>query len=192
MTDERGDRSGETAFEASVLPHLDAAYTLARYLLRDQTDAEDAVQDAVLRALKYFRRSEVADPKAWLLAIVRNTCYTLRGRWTARANVEEYDDVLHTPAGDDESGGPDLPPGVTVEGIRNAIGDLPVEYREVVILREVQGCSYQEIARIANIPVGTVMSRLSRARERLRRALASAAATGGSTERTRVGEEGGR
>ncbi len=177
MTDDGG-----RSFEAEVLPHLDAAYTLARYLLRDADDARDAVQDAMLRALKYFRTSNVTEPRAWLLAIVRNTCYTLRGRWAAHANLEEaYDDAVHSPAGDDEGGGgggggPALPPGVTLEAVRNAVEDLPVEFREVIILREVQGCSYQEIAQVLTVPVGTVMSRLSRARARIRRAVTSGTA----------------
>jgi RNA polymerase sigma-70 factor, ECF subfamily len=164
------DADGVRAFENAVLPHLDAAYTLARYLLRDEDDARDAVQDACLRALKYFRESQVTDVRAWFLQIVRNTCHTMRGRSSARAEATEYDDNIHTPAAEDDPG-PELPPGITPESVRNAVSHLPVKFREVLILREVQACSYEEIATIVNVPVGTVMSRLSRARRRVRQAL---------------------
>lgn len=158
------------AFESAVLPHLDAAYTLARYLLRDEDDARDAVQDACLRALKYFREPQVVDPRPWFLQIVRNRCHTLRGTSSARADATEYDDNTHSPPAEDDAG-PELPPGITPESVRNAVSQLPVKFREVLILREVQACSYEEIAQIVNAPVGTIMSRLSRARQRLRQAL---------------------
>ncbi len=97
------------AFENAVLPHLDAAYTLARYLLRDEDQARDAVQDACLRALKYFREPQVADPRPWFLQIVRNTCHTLRGNSSALADATEYNDDTHSPPPEDDAG-PELPP----------------------------------------------------------------------------------
>jgi RNA polymerase sigma-70 factor (ECF subfamily) len=154
-------------FESLALPHLDAAYTLARYLTRDPHDAEDAVQEAYLRALKYFGSYRGGDPKAWILAIVRNEC---RSKWLSRqgaqwAKSEEFNDELHS----DE--------GVTAdalalesearETVREALDLLPAEFREVIVLREIQGLSYQEIADIVKAPIGTVMSRLSRGRARL-------------------------
>lgn len=153
-------------FEQAVLPHLDAAYTLARYLLRDEEEARDAVQDTYLRALKYFGSFRGGDGRAWLLAIVRNTCHTRHQRMKTASLTTSFDEEFHTP---EEAR--DATETVPVESVREAVDGLPLEFREVVILREVQGYSYKEIGDMVGIPVGTVMSRLSRARERLRRAL---------------------
>jgi RNA polymerase sigma-70 factor (ECF subfamily) len=164
-------------FEAVVLPHLDAAYTLARYLLRDEHDAEDVAQEACLRALKYFdgfRGSGVGDGRAWLLTIVRNTAHTLqRGRVDARAT--EFDEARHSEAVEDEHPETELLRTAERDTVRRALELLPLEFREVIILREVQGLSYKEIAGVVGIPVGTVMSRLARARRRLEQALGPAA-----------------
>jgi RNA polymerase sigma-70 factor (ECF subfamily) len=150
------------------LPHLDDAYTLARYLLRDQHDAQDAVQDAVLRALRYFETYREGDARAWLLAIVRNCCLTRhRKAQTERANIAfvEDVDVVHEGAGRATD-------ARAVEqseraALQRALDGLPAEFREVIVLREVQGLSYREISDVVGVPIGTVMSRLARARRRL-------------------------
>jgi RNA polymerase sigma-70 factor (ECF subfamily) len=164
-------------FEAVVLPHLDAAYTLARYLLRDEHDAEDVAQEACLRALKYFdgfRGSDAADGRAWLLTIVRNTAYTLQ-RSRVDARVTEFDEARHSDGVEDEHPETELLRTAERDTVRRALELLPLEFREVIILREVQGLSYKEIAGVVGIPVGTVMSRLNRARRRLEQALGPAA-----------------
>jgi len=160
------DSSALTRFEAAVLPHLDAAYTLARYLTRNAHDAEDVVQDACLRALKYFdsfRGEEGTSARAWLLAIVRNTAYTWRRRRGGAALATEFDETQHSPVEVDDR--PDK------ELLARALDRLAPEFREVIVLREIEGLSYKEIGDVAGVPVGTVMSRLSRARARLQEAL---------------------
>jgi RNA polymerase sigma-70 factor (ECF subfamily) len=157
-------------FEDVVLPHLDAAYTLARYLLRHEADAQDAVQDAFMRALTYFGGYRGGDARAWLLRIVRNVCLDALRRKRASA-ADELDDSI---GGESPEDG--LLRGVARGALRTAIDELPPEYREVIVLREIEGMSYAEIAEVAEIPAGTVMSRLSRARRRLQEALNPAAA----------------
>ena len=164
-------------FEAVVLPHLDAAYTLARYLTRDADDAQDIVQEASLRAFRYFagfRGTEPGEGRAWLLAIVRNTARTWRERNRHHAQATAFDEELHS-----ERVAEDHPEAAVVrksegEALREAIDRLPTEFREVIVLRELEGLSYKEISDVAGIPVGTVMSRLSRARRRLEEALCPA------------------
>lgn len=146
-----------------MLVHLDAAYTLARYLTRNDADAQDVVQDASLRALKYFagfRGTTAADGRAWFLAIVRNTAYTWRQRGRNDAAATEFNEELHSDNGlvDDPAAGID---------IQEALERLPPEFREVIVLRELEGLSYKEISDVTGVPVGTVMSRLARARKRL-------------------------
>ena len=155
-------------FESLALPHIDAAYTLARYLLRDPHDAEDAVQDAYLRALKYFPSYRGGDPRAWILAIVRNECRSGRGRGQS-ARSEPFDDELHSE--DSVSADALALESEAREAVREALDMLPAEFREVIILREIQGLSYEEIAEIVEVPTGTVMSRLSRGRARLEKTL---------------------
>ena len=153
-------------FEAAVLPHLDAAYTLARYLTRNAHDAEDVVQDACLRALKYFdsfRGEEGTSARAWLLAIVRNTAYTWRRRRGVDALATEFDETQHSQV--EVYDAPDR------ELLARALDRLAPEFREVIVLREIEGLSYKEISDVAGVPVGTVMSRLSRARAHLQEAL---------------------
>src|SRR5438128_9194258 len=161
-------------FEAIVLPHLDAAYTLARYLTRNDHDAQDVVQDASLRALRYFagfRGGESGEGRAWLLAIVRNTAYTWRQRHRTDTLTTEFDEERHS----DTVAGEHPEAAVEAESERaallKAIDELPLEFREVLVLRELEGLSYKEISDVAGVPVGTVMSRLSRARRRLEAAL---------------------
>ena len=161
-------------FEAVVLPHLDAAYTLARYLMRNEDDAQDVAQESLLRALKYFDGFKGDDARAWVLAIVRNTCHTWHRSRSSDPITVEFDDELHS-----EGAGAEHPEAALLRAadraaVRRAVEALPLEFREVIILRELQGLSYKEIGEIVEIPVGTVMSRLSRARRRLERALSSA------------------
>jgi RNA polymerase sigma-70 factor (ECF subfamily) len=175
MTSSRAVESNDRArFEALMLPHLDAAYTLARYCARNEQDAEDIVQDAYLRALRYFdgyRCEDTASARAWLLAIVRNTAYTARRRGRADALTTEFDDSEHSLAAIDDR--PDDVHGRTdaKEALGRALDRLAPEFREVIVLRELQGLSYKEISQVTGVPVGTVMSRLSRARARLQEAL---------------------
>jgi RNA polymerase sigma-70 factor, ECF subfamily len=159
-------------FEAAMLPHLDAAHNLARYLLRDASAAEDAVQDAYLRALRHFGGWRGGDARAWLLTIVRNVCRSAWGEGRGEAGVE-FDETIHS--GDIATRDPatDLDRRVLRETLGQALERLPREFREVIVLRELEGLSYKEIADVTGVPVGTVMSRLSRGRERLRQALSA-------------------
>ncbi len=165
------EQSDVARFEQTVLPHLDAAYNLARWLTRNDADAADVVQEAFLRALKFFGGFRGGDTRAWLLTIVRNACYT----WLRRNRVNElatpFDEETHSVESDDPE--TILLEGADREMLRQALEALPVEFREVVILRELEGLSYKEIAGVADVPVGTVMSRLARARKRLRLVLTS-------------------
>ena len=169
------DSTELTRFEAAILPHLDAAYTLARYLTRDPHDAEDAVQDACLRALRYFDTFRGGDARAWLLAIVRNRCYSLRDQ-RRDASAVLFDEALHSEAVDIEPADAAALRGATRESLDAALRRLPEEFREVIVLRELQGLAYREISEVTGVPIGTVMSRLSRARQRLVRALGPEAA----------------
>ena len=153
-------------FERVVLPYLDDAYTLARYLLRDEHDAQDVVQEASLRALRYFDGFQGGDPRAWLLAIVRNCSLTWRKR-------QKIDNARHVSSADDfplmSSSEADAVAVESSERVRvqRAIDALPSEFREVIVLREVQDMSYREICDVVGVPIGTVMSRLARGRKRL-------------------------
>jgi RNA polymerase sigma-70 factor, ECF subfamily len=161
-------------FEAVVLPHLDAAHTLARYLTRNAHDAEDIVQDACLRALKYFdtfRGEGENGPRAWLLAIVRNTAYTWQRRHRGDALATEFDEREHSHAVADAHPEGELLQQDAKQTLGRALDRLAPEFREVIVLRELEGLSYKEISEVAGVPVGTVMSRLSRARARLQEAL---------------------
>ena len=161
-------------FEAVVLPHLDTAYTLARYLTRNAHDAEDVVQDACLRALTYFdgfRGEEGTTARAWLLAIVRNTAFSSMRRQSPDAVALEFDEVQHSGAVADVHPEAALLRSAAKETLGRALDRLAPEFREVIVLRELEGLSYKEISDVAGVPVGTVMSRLSRARARLREAL---------------------
>jgi len=154
-------------FEETVLPHLDAAFNFARWLTRDDAEAEDVVQDACVRAMRFFSSLRDGDARAWLFTIVRNTWYS---RVSRRSNL-----AAGTPLSDEQDQWPDeaLDPEErllqqhTVTLVRGALEQLPVDFREVIVLREIEGLSYKEIAAVAGVPIGTVMSRLARARERL-------------------------
>lgn len=160
-------------FENSVLPHLDAAYNLARWLTRNGQDAEDAVQEACLRAFRFFGGFRGGDARAWLLKIVRNTCYTQLQNNRPQELATTFDEEIHSE--DDGSMNPEmlLLRSADSQLLRRALEELPMNFREVLVLRELEGLSYREIAEVSNIPPGTVMSSLSRARERLRQSLTS-------------------
>ena len=158
-------------FEETVLPHLDDAYTLARHLVRDEHDAQDVVQEAYLRALKYFRTFRGGDARAWLLAIVRNRSHTWRRARRAEALTTEFDEELHSAEASGEDAEAGLRRGEARQTVQQALAALPTEFREVIVLRELQDLSYKEIAEITGSPLGTVMSRLARARQRLIEAL---------------------
>lgn len=155
-------------FEQIVMPHLNAAYNLARWLMRNEHDAEDVVQEAYLRAFRFFDGFRGGDGRAWLLAIVRNTCRTLAHQSATREPATEFDEQLHStraaPGFDPEER---MLKQTRADSIRDCIDELPAEYREVIVLRELEELSYREIADAASVPMGTVMSRLARARARL-------------------------
>ena len=154
-------------FEAVVLPHLDSAYNLARYLTRDLHDAEDVVQEAYLRALRYFGGYRGGDARAWVLAIVRNTFHTWRRRERHGDEAMVFDEERHSEAVEGAHPGALLDTALDREALERALERLPTEFREVLVLRELEGMSYKEIGTVVGVPVGTVMSRLARARERL-------------------------
>ncbi|MEP7070197.1 MAG: sigma-70 family RNA polymerase sigma factor [Usitatibacter sp.] len=162
--------------EQSLLPHLDAAYNLARWLTRNDHDAEDVVQEAFVRAMRYFDSMKGAEARPWLLAIVRNTGYT----WLERnrpADLVSIDDVGPLSTEVESAGhasGVDANPEVILlqsanrKLVNQALEELPIGYREVIVMREIEDLSYKEIASIAGIPIGTVMSRLARGRSLLK------------------------
>lgn len=164
-----------SGFDEAVLPHLDAAYNLARWLTRNDQDAEDVVQEASLRAFKYWKGFSGRDCRSWLLAIVRNTFYSsLRQRavqpeLTADGKVDDVEEDNPNPE-------KVLLQNADREMLLAALEDLPVEFREAIVLREMEGLSYKEISDISDVPIGTVMSRLARARKRLQVYLTNAAA----------------
>jgi RNA polymerase sigma-70 factor (ECF subfamily) len=166
-------------FEALVLPHLNAAYNLARWLLKDDQSARDVVQEACLRAFRYFAGLRGDDARPWLLGIVRNACYTwLHDNGTGREQVEfdeqrDSQEQLAGAAGHDNNPERLLLQKLESARVNAAIEKLPLVFREVLILRELEEMSYEEIALVAGIPAGTVMSRLARARGLLRAALAA-------------------
>jgi RNA polymerase sigma-70 factor (ECF subfamily) len=169
------------AFEAVVLPHLSAAYRLARYLTRNDADAEDVVQEAFLRALKYFggfRGQGASQSRAWLLAIVRNMAHTWRRRHRPDASTTEFDEMVHSEAITDDHPESALSRRDARERLADVLDRLPPDFREVIVLREIEGLSYKEISEVADVPVGTVMSRLARARKRLQEALSASEGEG--------------
>ncbi len=163
-------------FEQIMLPHLDAAYNLALWMTRNPQDAEDSVQEAYLRALRFFDSFHGGDGKAWLMAVVRNTCLTRR-RTEKESLKVPFDEAAHAPNGE-ENAEVRLLRQSAATGLRNCLESLPPEFREVIVMRELEEMPYKEIAYAANLPVGTVMSRLSRARQRLQDCMATARGAG--------------
>lgn len=166
------DTARRERFELAVLPHLDAAYSLARWLTRNDQDAQDVTQEAFLRALRFFDGYQGGNMKSWLLTIVRNTCYTWMHQNRRGDSTELFNEEIHSP---ESSGGSD--PEIQAlasadkETLRRALEEIPVAFREALVLRELEGMSYKEIADVTSVSLGTVMSRLARARTRLRESL---------------------
>jgi len=160
-------------FEAVVLPHLSAAYGLARYLTRNDADADDVVQEAFLRAFRYFGgfRGEASQGRAWVIAIVRNMAHTWRHRYRVDAAALEFDETAHSEATADEHPESLLARRDSRAALAQVLDGLPHDLREVIVLREIEGLSYKEMSEVVDVPIGTIMSRLSRARKRLQEAL---------------------
>jgi RNA polymerase sigma-70 factor (ECF subfamily) len=156
-----------TLFEQTIVPHLNSAYNLARWLTRNPNEAEDLVQEAYLRAFRFFDGFHGGDGKAWLLAVVRNTCLTWLRRNKSGGGSVEFDEQAHVPAAGQENVEERLVKNSKIEALRECVEALPVEYREMIVMRELEELSYREIAETAGVPLGTVMSRLSRGRLRL-------------------------
>ncbi len=167
MTDQRLER-----FDKTILPHLAAAFNLARWLTRNDHDAEDVVQEAYLRAYQFFDRYHGGDGRSWLLRIVRNTCYNWLEKNRPREPVAAFDETRHStelkPVGPETA----LLANEDREMLRRALEELPSEFREAIVLRELEGLSYKDIAAVSGVPIGTVRSRLARARERLQECVA--------------------
>jgi len=175
-----------------LLPHLGAAYNLARWLVRSGEDAEDVVQEAYLRAFQYSRRLPGGNARAWLLTIVRNTSYTWLRKTRSHEPVAHFDEEIH--AGGMETSNPEqlLLQDADRRLVEKAMNDLPVRFREILVLRELEGLSYNEISEVMGVPMGTVMSTLSRARDRFRHAARNLVRTHLSSEwdsRTMKGRE---
>ena len=160
------------SFEEAMLPHLDAAHNLARWLLRNEQDAQDVVQEAFLRAFKSFGGFHGSNGRAWLLTIVRNTSYTLLKKSHAVDLTTNFDEEIHATGYESVNPATALEHCEDAQLIREAMDALPAEFREILVLRHQEGLSYKEIAEIAQIPPGTVMSRLARARAKLKEYLA--------------------
>jgi RNA polymerase sigma factor (sigma-70 family) len=161
-------------FEDVVLPHLDSAFNYARWLTRNEAEAEDVVQDAFVRALRFFPSFRGENARAWLLTIIRHTWY---GRVAPRAGggrMAVADEISNEPRAAGLDPEALLLQRQTVDAVRMAVEQLPFEFREAIVLRELEGLSYRDIAEVMSIPIGTVMSRLARGRERLLSILQSA------------------
>jgi RNA polymerase sigma-70 factor (ECF subfamily) len=171
--EDRAPQEGLASFEEALLPHLDAAYNLARWLLRNEQDAQDVVQEAYLRAFRSFAGFRGTNGRAWLLTIVRNTSYTLLKKSRAVDLTTPFDEEIHATGHESVSPATILEHSEDAELMREAMDDLPAEFREILTLRHQEGLSYKEIADIVQIPTGTVMSRLARARAKLKECLAA-------------------
>lgn len=163
-------------FEAEVMRHLDAAFNLARWLARNDADAQDVTQEAMLRAFRYFEGFRGGDARVWLLTIVRNTFYSMRSGAPREHLLEDFEDIVQQRP-DEDTPDPEalLLRAADARAVREALETLPPEYREILVLRQFEECSYKEIAAITQLKIGTVMSRLARGRERLAAALTAEA-----------------
>ena len=163
------ERAKLVRFEGEILPHLDAAYNLARWLLRNDHDAEDVTQEACLRAYRFFEGFRGGNAKAWLLTVVRHACFDWLKQNRSQESMTSFDELVHTP---DAVGSCNTPESLALQAanqrvLHAALAQLPIEFCEALILRELEGLSYKEISTVTDVPIGTVMSRLSRARNLL-------------------------
>jgi RNA polymerase sigma factor (sigma-70 family) len=175
----RAEPSRRERFERQVLVHLDAAYNLARWLLRDTVDAEDAVQEASLRAFRFFEDQAGPSPKAWFMAIVRNACMDAISATRRERAGEPFDEEIHGGALSEHLPQHETPEMLLARAsdarlLHACLAELPLEFREALILREMEELSYREISVIVGVPIGTVMSRLARGREQLARRVQAA------------------
>ena len=154
-------------FEEVILPHLNAAYNLARWLTRNEHDAQDVVQEAYLRAFRFFDSYRGGDGKSWLLEVVRNTSFTFHRREKRNVTSVEFDEAAHTPGVTAPDAEQSLVAASKQTILKDCIEGLPDAFREILVMRELEEMSYRQIADVAGLPPGTVMSRLSRARKRL-------------------------
>ena len=155
------------AFAQALLPHRDAAYNLARWIMRNDPDAQDCVQDAYPKAFRAFAQFRGTDGRAWLLTIVRNACYSRLRQAKREAAPAAFDDELHSDHAAQEEGEAPWRHALAQELLPRALEQLPAEAREIIVLHEIEGLAYREIAQVLEVPLGTVMSRLSRARQKL-------------------------
>jgi RNA polymerase sigma-70 factor, ECF subfamily len=170
--EEENRRSGQAgSFDQVVMPHLDAAYNLAHWLVRNTHDAEDIVQESYLRAFKFFGGYQGGDSRAWVLKIVRNTSYSFLEKNRPAGLAEEFDETIHTATTERPDTETALLRLSDSRMLRAALAELPVTFREVLVLRELEDMSYKEIAEVMGTPIGTVMSGLARGRAQLRERL---------------------
>ncbi len=165
------DKDKLARFEQTVLPYMNTAYNLARWLTRNEHDAEDMVQEAYLRAFKFFDGFRGTDARAWLLTIVRNTCYTWLQQNRGYNSTTELDEEIQTAEDDTLNPAALVLKSRDVEMLKESLEQLPADFREIIVLRDLEEFSYKQIAEMTKVPLGTVMSRLARARARLKRIL---------------------
>jgi RNA polymerase sigma-70 factor, ECF subfamily len=170
MTDRIPVRPEVGGLAELLLPHLDAAYNLARWLVRNGEDAEDVVQEAFLRALQYSSGFRGGNARAWLLTIVRNTSYAWLRKTRAYEPAAQFDEEIHSIGVGTSNPEQLLLQNADGRVVEQALSELPVRFREILVLRELEGLSYKEIGDVMSVPIGTVMSTLSRARDRFRHA----------------------
>jgi RNA polymerase sigma-70 factor (ECF subfamily) len=165
------EQDKQTQFEQIVLRHIDAAYNLARWIIKNDQDAEDIVQESFLRAYKYFSSYQGGNGRSWLLTIVRNTCYTWLHENQIQGSTLDLNEEISSTESDSDNPEQRLQIKGDQQSVIQALEKLPAEYRELIVLRELEEMSYKEIAVVTGIPIGTVMSRLARARQRLKECL---------------------
>jgi RNA polymerase sigma-70 factor, ECF subfamily len=178
----------DTSFDDVVVPHLEAGLRLARWLMRNEHDAEDALQEASLRAFRYFRTFTGGNGRAWFLRIVRNTCSTWR-RTRLDTVTDMFDEQRHTGAYSSTDPEALLVQTDKADRVARAIHQLPDRLHDLFVLREFDGLSYKELADETGVPIGTVMSRLSRAREALRGALHTEVDMSGTSATTGISRD---
>jgi RNA polymerase sigma-70 factor (ECF subfamily) len=171
MGEEKRGSGHAGSFDQVVMPHLDAAYNLAQWLVRNTHDAEDIVQESYLRAFKFFGGYQGGDSRAWVLKIVRNTSYSFLEKNRPAGLAEEFDETIHTATMERPEAEAALLHSSDSRMLREALAELPVTFREVLVLRELEDMSYKEIAEVMGTPIGTVMSGLARGRTQLRERL---------------------